>query len=61
MEYTQSDFIDYDPYMSFNKNDGAPLFMFPPGDGGAESYLNNLIPKLGNKHLVVFNNFYQYL
>jgi N-(5-amino-5-carboxypentanoyl)-L-cysteinyl-D-valine synthase len=29
----------------------------PPGEGGAESYLNNIVPGLKNKKLMIFNNF----
>lgn len=61
IENTLSDFIDYTPYVTFHNNDNTPLFMFPPGDGGAESYFNNLVPMLSTKYLVLFNNFYSYL
>ncbi len=33
-----------------------PIFLFPPGNGGAESYLNNIVPYLGKNKLVLFNN-----
>ena len=36
----------------------APIFFLPPGGGGAESYLNNIIPKLKDKKIILFNNFY---
>jgi non-ribosomal peptide synthase protein (TIGR01720 family) len=41
IENTPSDFIDYTPYVTFHNNSKPPLFIFPPGDGGAESYFNN--------------------
>jgi hypothetical protein len=61
IEYAQNDFSDYNPYVVFHGNSDAPIFIFPPGDGGAESYFNNLVPFLDKKHLVLFNNFYWYL
>ena len=32
------------------------IFIFPPGDGGAESYLNNIVPYLKERKLILFNN-----
>ena len=42
------------------QNESAPtLFMLPPGEGGAESYFNNLVPLLeAYFNLVLFNNIY---
>jgi len=34
----------------------APIFCFPPGNGGVESYLNNIVPELTEQPLVLFNN-----
>ena len=59
-----SDFNDFEPYVIFNeavKGNYNRLFMFPPGDAGAESYFNNIVPKLQDKNLVLFNNYYSYL
>lgn len=53
-------FGGYETYYEFpaaNKN-AETLFVFPPGEGGAESYFNNLVPALKQLNLVVFNNFY---
>ena len=41
--------------------DMRPIFIFPPGEGGAESYYHNLVPKLQDKKVVLFNNFFDYL
>lgn len=52
----------YEPYVTFNPSKHVnPLFIFPPGHGGAESYFNNLVPLLDKKYLVLFNNYYLYL
>lgn len=50
----------FDPYVEFNQSvkDGPILFILPPGEGGAESYFNNLAKHLTDYRLVVFNNFY---
>ncbi|MDK1288212.1 non-ribosomal peptide synthetase [Pseudoalteromonas umbrosa] len=50
----------FDPYVEFNQSntDGPILFVLPPGEGGAESYFNNLAKHLTEYRLVVFNNFY---
>lgn len=37
------------------------IFMLPPGDGGAESYLNTFVPKLNNYDLIVFNNYFKHI
>lgn len=60
--YRPNDFHDYESYVVFNAQaSSAPLFMFPPAGGGAETYFNNLVTELSGKYLVVFNNFYRYL
>ena len=56
-EYTPSDFDDFTPFIKYDNLSANNLFMFPPGDGGAESYMRNLIPKLKKLDLTVFNNF----
>lgn len=53
-------FGDYETFYEFASNGNATetLFIFPPGEGGAESYFNNLVSNLKQFNLVVFNNFY---
>jgi amino acid adenylation domain-containing protein/non-ribosomal peptide synthase protein (TIGR01720 family) len=49
----------FEPYLSINDhiiNKNHCIFIFPPGDGGAESYLNNIVPFLNNRRLILFNN-----
>ncbi len=62
---TPSDFKDFDPYVLFNRTEQtrrqSRLFLFPPGEGGAESYFNNIVPNLKNINLVAFNNYYNFL
>jgi non-ribosomal peptide synthase protein (TIGR01720 family) len=46
-------------YLTVNEaSNEAPIFFLPPGGGGAESYLNNIIPRLKDKKIILFNNFY---
>ncbi|KAJ6643677.1 N-(5-amino-5-carboxypentanoyl)-L-cysteinyl-D-valine synthase [Pseudolycoriella hygida] len=54
-------FGEYETFYEFpsEKQNASTLFIFPPGEGGAESYFNNLVPNLKEFHLVVFNNFYR--
>lgn len=53
-------FGDFETYYEFPaKNATVTLFIFPPGEGGAESYFNNLVPGLKQFNIVVFNNFYR--
>lgn len=54
-------FGDYETYYTFlaDRKTAVNLFIFPPGEGGAESYFNNLVPSLKQFNLVVFNNFYR--
>lgn len=52
---------DYEAYFEFpSETDmNSTLFILPPGEGGAESYFNNLVPHLKKQFkLVVFNNYY---
>ncbi|WEW54860.1 PP-binding and AFD_class_I domain-containing protein [Emydomyces testavorans] len=51
------DFIPYFEYRDGPRK-GPTLFLLPPGEGGAESYFNNVVKHLPSSHLVVFNNFY---
>lgn len=61
-EYTMSDYVNYEPHVVIDngKPQTLPMFIFPPGIGGYECYLNNIVPAL-NLHLVLFNNFNAYL
>ena len=61
-----SDFNDFEPYVIFNDSppiESNKLFIFPPGDGGAESYVNNIVQGLkeSDNKLILFNNYYDYL
>ncbi|WP_267123008.1 non-ribosomal peptide synthetase [Xanthomonas sacchari] len=48
---------DFEPYFVINEAAAGPtLFVLPPGEGGAESYLNNLAKQLPTLRLVLFNN-----
>jgi thioesterase domain-containing protein len=62
-EYTMGDFNGFDPYIILHRTvkNNNRLFLFPPGGGGAESYLRNITLKLQEIELVVFNNYYDYL
>ena len=64
-QYTPSDFRDFNPCVYFNSSTHISyqnrLFIFPPGEGGAESYFNNIVPKLEDINLVIFNNYYHFL
>ncbi|MGW8884041.1 amino acid adenylation domain-containing protein [Streptomyces sp. NPDC055749] len=50
----------FDPYILVNEenagNEERTLFVFPPGEGGAESYLSNIAQRLPGYRLVLFNN-----
>lgn len=49
--------INFDPYIIVNKgNAKKTLFIFPPGEGGAESYLNNIVKHIQDTRLILFNN-----
>ncbi|CAF0728063.1 unnamed protein product [Adineta steineri] len=55
--------IDYSndfesPFVLLNADSDNTLFILPPGDGGAESYFNNIIPHLSAYKLIIFNNYY---
>ncbi|MFE7753568.1 amino acid adenylation domain-containing protein [Streptomyces sp. NPDC057429] len=48
---------DFDPYILVNEESTEhTLFVFPPGEGGAESYLSNIAQRLPGYRLVLFNN-----
>ncbi|CAF4138703.1 unnamed protein product [Rotaria magnacalcarata] len=58
--------IDYSndfehPFVLLNANANTILFVLPPGNGGAESYFNNIVPYLSAYKLVLFNNYYHNL
>ena len=50
----------FDPYIEFkcSQSDAKYLFVLPPGEGGAESYINNIASYLQHLNLVLFNNLY---
>lgn len=51
------DSAECDPYIVINAEASGPvLFVLPPGEGGAESYLNNIARELPGIRLVLFNN-----
>jgi len=63
-EYTISDYTAFQPYVVYDKTTpphSNNIFIMPPGEGGAESYFNNIVPSLSNTKLVLFNNFIRYL
>jgi len=64
-EYTPSDFKDgFDPFILINANqyaNGKVVFLLPPGNGGGESYLNNIIANLPEARIVSFNNYYMHI
>ena len=48
---------EFEPYILANEEAaGEMLFLLPPGEGGAESYLNNIARQLPGLRLVLFNN-----
>ncbi|MER5884105.1 amino acid adenylation domain-containing protein [Streptomyces sp. NPDC001941] len=47
---------EFEPYLLANEECEPTLFVFPPGEGGAESYLSNLAQRLPGYRLVLFNN-----
>lgn len=50
----------YTPYFKYLEpsRQGPTLFLLPPGEGGAESYFNNIVKWLPHTNMVVFNNYY---
>jgi amino acid adenylation domain-containing protein/non-ribosomal peptide synthase protein (TIGR01720 family) len=60
--HTPTDFPEFIPYEIFNEHlEEDPIFIFPPGGSGAESYYNSLVPRLNNRKLVLFNNFFAFM
>jgi amino acid adenylation domain-containing protein/non-ribosomal peptide synthase protein (TIGR01720 family) len=63
-EYSINDFNDFEQYVQFNEHiegDHNKLFFMPPAFGGAESYFNNIVPRMRHKNLILFNNYFLYL
>ena len=53
--------VPFEPYVVVNEDaTSGTLFMLPPGEGGAESYLGNVAAQLPQHRLVVFNNLHLY-
>ncbi len=49
--------VEFEPCFVLNETAKGPtLFVLPPGEGGAESYMNNLARQLPDLRLVLFNN-----
>ncbi|WP_410643876.1 amino acid adenylation domain-containing protein [Amycolatopsis sp. lyj-346] len=46
----------FDPYILVDEDAEPTIFVLPPGEGGAESYLNNIAKNLPGHRLVLFNN-----
>lgn len=56
------DFNDFVPYEMVNETiNQQPIFIFPPGGGGAESFYSNLVPHMADHKLVLFNNYYDFI
>ena len=56
MESNDMESIPFDPMITLEL---PRLFVLPPGEGGAESYMNNIVPFLQKKfNLYLFNNIY---
>lgn len=54
---TAPDSEEFEPYIVVRGQESGPvLFVLPPGEGGAESYLNNITRELPGIRLVLFNN-----
>ncbi|KAE8375538.1 hypothetical protein BDV26DRAFT_294926 [Aspergillus bertholletiae] len=50
----------YTPYFEYleSSRQGPTLFLLPPGEGGAESYFNNIVKHMPKTNMVAFNNYY---
>ncbi|MGJ4931580.1 amino acid adenylation domain-containing protein [Bradyrhizobium sp. HKCCYLRH3095] len=52
---------DFESNVMIRRSPGAPdIFLLPPGEGGAESYLGNLSRSLDTVNQVLFNNVHQH-
>ncbi|KAL2008188.1 hypothetical protein VTN00DRAFT_8170 [Thermoascus crustaceus] len=56
-QFAQETFTPYFEYRGHSRQ-GPTLFLLPPGEGGAESYFNNIVKQLPRTNLVAFNNYY---
>ncbi|KAG5217886.1 N-(5-amino-5-carboxypentanoyl)-L-cysteinyl-D-valine synthase [Trichophyton interdigitale] len=56
--FTEETFTPYFEYRDTRNQQGPTLFLLPPGEGGAESYFNNIVKYLPKHNLVAFNNLY---
>jgi amino acid adenylation domain-containing protein len=61
-----SDFANYKQYVIYNSAPSSLInkeyvFLLPPGDAGAEAYINTLVPHLKGKNLVIFNNYLKFI
>ncbi|WP_346838327.1 amino acid adenylation domain-containing protein [Microbulbifer sp. SAOS-129_SWC] len=59
--HTLSDLSDFDAEVFLDigdKETDEVLLMFPPGNGGAESYLNNIGDALKPRRMILFDNIY---
>ena len=58
-EANSSETPGFIPFEVLNaKQQDNPVFIFPPGEGGSESYYNNVAKILAQEKLVLFNNYY---
>jgi len=53
---------EFTPYFAFQDESrrGSPLFLLPPGEGGAESYFHNIVQGLSGRNMIAFNNHYRH-
>ncbi|BCS19536.1 non-ribosomal peptide synthetase [Aspergillus puulaauensis] len=56
-KFTEETYTPYFEYLDASRR-GPILFLLPPGEGGAESYFNNIVRHLPRANMVVFNNYY---
>ncbi|KAL5041721.1 N-(5-amino-5-carboxypentanoyl)-L-cysteinyl-D-valine synthase [Aspergillus fruticulosus] len=56
-EFDEEMYTPYFEYLDAPRR-GPILFLLPPGEGGAESYFNNIVKHLPTTNMVVFNNYY---
>jgi N-(5-amino-5-carboxypentanoyl)-L-cysteinyl-D-valine synthase len=53
---------EFTPFFAFQDESrrGSPLFLLPPGEGGAESYFHNIVQGLSGRNMIAFNNHYRH-
>ena len=53
---------EFTSYFAFQDESrrGSPLFLLPPGEGGAESYFHNIVQRLSGRNMIAFNNHYRH-